>query len=257
MPSDLRPLRLPLLVTGCGRSGTKYISHALQRLGLDVRHEQLGSDGISSWTMAVISENRIYGPPSSTVSFEQIFHQTRDPLSVINSCMSFSETSWDFICDHIDCPRHAPIAIRAATYWLLWNEEVEKIASWRYRIEDFLEPLFEEFCVRLKVNCNKKLVELIPRDFNTRKQGRNLHLLEEEFRQAWPFPTETFRSMVKKKQISCDLTWQALETYDKMLCTKVKAKAAQYGYAPDCGSAELDDAIKATYTKILSGFPSI
>ena len=156
--APMMPLNRRLLVSGCGRSGTKYIAFVLQRMGLDVRHERLGRDGISSWTMAVTTEERFYGPPSSAASFKQVFHQTREPLSVINSCLSFTDRSWDFICENIPCPRAASPDIRAATYWLLWNEKVEKIATWRYRIEDFPGILLEEFFDRLKVSCNRRLI---------------------------------------------------------------------------------------------------
>ena len=37
-----QPVQLPLIVTGCGRTGTKYTAFALRRMGLDVRHERLG-----------------------------------------------------------------------------------------------------------------------------------------------------------------------------------------------------------------------
>jgi hypothetical protein len=166
----MTPIHRPLLVTGCGRSGTKYIAFALSRMGLDVPHECLGRDGISSWTMAVATEKRPYGPPSSLISFEQIFHQTREPLSVINSCLSFTDGSWDFICENMTFPRTAPLVMRAAAYWLLWNEKAEKIATWRYRIEDFPGLLLDEFCNRLEVRCERRLIDSIPRDFNTRKQ---------------------------------------------------------------------------------------
>jgi hypothetical protein len=43
----------PLLVLGIPRGGTGYMAHALTALGLDIGHEALGSDGISSWLFAV------------------------------------------------------------------------------------------------------------------------------------------------------------------------------------------------------------
>ena len=90
-----------LLITGCGRSGTRYTSFALQRLGLDVPHERLGRDGISSWTMAITTEKRPFGPPSSQVSFEQVFHQVRDPIAAIASCMTFNPSSTVGACLHV------------------------------------------------------------------------------------------------------------------------------------------------------------
>jgi hypothetical protein len=173
-----KPVQLPLLVTGCGRSGTKYIAFALRRMGLDVRHERLGRDGISSWTMAVRTERRPYGPPSSASSFKQIFHQTREPLQVIQSCLSFTESSWDFISENVPCPRIAPLIIRAATYWLLWNEKAEEIATWRYRIEDFPDLALEEFRDRLKGFYDRRSIDTIPRNFNTRKQHQSIGQLQ-------------------------------------------------------------------------------
>jgi hypothetical protein len=125
--------------------------------------------------MAVTTERRPYGPPSSVASFKQIFHQTREPLQVIQSCLSFTEGSWDFISENVPCPRIAPLIIRAATYWLLWNEKAEEIATWRYRIEDFPDLLLEEFFYRLKGFYDRRLIDSIPRDFNTRKQGWRFH----------------------------------------------------------------------------------
>jgi hypothetical protein len=81
--------------------------------------------------------------------------------------------------------------------------------------------------------------------------------VEEGFGRLGLSPPEFIRSIVKKRQISRDLTWEALEESDKNLCSKVKAKAAQYGYALDSGYSELNGATDPTYTKILSGSPSI
>jgi hypothetical protein len=226
-------VQLPLLVTGCGRSGTKYIAFALRRIGLDVRHERLGRDGISSWTMAVRTERRPYGPPSSACSFNQIFHQTREPLQVIQSCLSFTESSWDFISENVPCSRIAPLIIRAATYWLLWNEKAEEIATWRYRIEDFPDLVLEEFHYRLKGFYDRRSIDRIPRDFNTRKQGRSFHLTEEAFHRIGLSAPSWLRSTVATSPTSCKVTWARLDALDPKLCAKLKSKAAFYGYAVD------------------------
>jgi hypothetical protein len=206
--------------------------------------------------MAVKTEKRMYGPPSSTIAFDQIFHQTRDPLSVINSCMSFSEESWDFICENIECPRSAPIEIRAGTYWLLWNEKVENIATWRYCIEDFTQRVFAEFCDRLGIRCNRIVVESIPRDLNTRKNGRRFHLIEEGFRRVGFGVPNLIRPAIARTQGGDAITWSALENSDPRLCAKIQAKAVQYGYGLDeqRGAERRSD---SNYTKTLSGSPSI
>lgn len=140
--------RKRLLITGCGRSGTKYVTHLLRRLGLDVPHERMGADGIASWAMAVDADAVVWGVSPRDYDFEHVFHQVRDPREVIASATTFKPRSWDFICAHTPVPADDPVVLRAAKYWYYWNLEAEKIAGWRYRI-DALADVFEEFCARL------------------------------------------------------------------------------------------------------------
>ncbi len=220
-----------LLVTGCGRSGTKYTSILLQRLGIDTPHERLGRDGICSWTMAVRTESRPYGPPSSAVSFREVFHQVREPLAVIRSALSFREESWDYISHHIDCPRFEPPMLRAARYWLLWNEQAERIATWRYRIED-LHDLLPAFCKRIVVQPRSNVLTSLPTDINTRQAGRALHIAEEFFRRiGTTFPTR-LRAALWIPQRRSPLSWDMLTELDPNLSARVQAKAIEYGYEP-------------------------
>lgn len=46
---ELKSLNRPLVITGCPRSGTTYASKYLQANGFDVRHEELGPDGVVGW----------------------------------------------------------------------------------------------------------------------------------------------------------------------------------------------------------------
>lgn len=232
------PFSTRVLITGCGRSGTKYASFALQRLGLEVPHERLGRDGISSWTMAVVAEGRPYGPPSSEVSFQHIFHQVREPLATIASCMTLNSESWDFICRHIECPPFAPALIKAATYWLLWNKKAEEIATWRYRIEDFHDGVAHEICKQMSVSFNKDRVNSIPRNFNTRRQGRAVHIFEELFHKGGFNVPATLRKSVAKPVRRERVTWGALQKADPALCARIKAKATEYGYSTSDGEAE-------------------
>jgi hypothetical protein len=94
-----------LLVTGCGRSGTKFIAALLQNLGMDVRHEQMGADGIATWCMAVESDDSPWGGGRRGVHFKTILHQVRHPLKVIPSLLTFTSPSWEFIEQYVPCPR--------------------------------------------------------------------------------------------------------------------------------------------------------
>ena len=77
------------------------------------------------------------------------------------------------------------------------------MASWRYRIEDLMVSFFEEFCVRLKVNCNKKLVENGFREifFQYTKTGSKtfICLKKASAGLAFPRPTAFFRSIGQEK----------------------------------------------------------
>lgn len=85
-----------LLVTGCGRSGTLYITSCLQKLGLDVRHEEpvppngvMGKDGMVSWFMTVDDSNPALGPGRKYYEFEYVLQLVRHPLKVIASVDQF------------------------------------------------------------------------------------------------------------------------------------------------------------------------
>src|SRR6185437_5691190 len=50
----------PILITGHPRSGTGSAAALCRQFGLDVRHEEVGEDGIASWMMAVDDWNIPY-----------------------------------------------------------------------------------------------------------------------------------------------------------------------------------------------------
>jgi GR25 family glycosyltransferase involved in LPS biosynthesis len=82
--------RRRFLVTGHPRSGTKYMAKLLQSLGLDVRHESMGADGISSWMFAVDADKVPYTGDGTTLrqfSFQHTILAVRHPLDVLASSM--------------------------------------------------------------------------------------------------------------------------------------------------------------------------
>lgn len=220
-----------LLVTGCGRSGTKYIAFVCRRLGLDVRHEELGRDGIASWTMAVNTHRRPYGPSSTACSFTHVFHQVREPLATIESATTFGPEAWSFICSFTSCSLGEPVLLRSARYWLTWNERAEQIAEWQYRVED-LRASFREFCSRLDVACDPAVLARVPTDVNTRRHGRRLHLVEEALERARiDMPTGLRRRLRTPEPGNGRLAYADLDELDPVLSARIREKAAQYGYA--------------------------
>ncbi|MFI5343989.1 MAG: hypothetical protein ACHQUC_07195 [Chlamydiales bacterium] len=158
-----------LLITGCARSGTTYISKVLSHSGLEIGHEKLLKDGCTSWTMAVDSDCSPYGPPSKGIHFEHIFHQARDPLQTISSVYSTEPpASWNFICSVIPNISLADTKLmRAAKYWYYWNLEAERKAEWTYRVED-IEIVWDEMCQRLNISLNRDALATVSKTTNTR-----------------------------------------------------------------------------------------
>jgi hypothetical protein len=124
------PLRLPVLVTGCGRSGTHYTTHLLQLLGLEVNHEALGPAGSVDWHLA---------PPAYRqklrLEFGVVIHQYREPIKVIGSMHTAHRSSWRFIEKHCPEVRTKDPLLRAARYWIYWNRLAERDAALSFPIE--------------------------------------------------------------------------------------------------------------------------
>jgi hypothetical protein len=224
--------RKRLLITGCGRSGTKYITHLLRRLGLDVRHERMGEDGITSWGMAVDAGCVAWGVPFRNFAFDHVFHQVRDPREVIASATTFKPDSWSFIRAHTPISLDEPVLLRAAKYWYYWNLEAEKIAHWRYRIDTFHE-VFDEFCSRLRLTPDRRVLEHVDPDVNTRRRGRAFHLYEELCERLRLEPSRAIKRWLSATSARAGYevpSWEMLRAMDAELTEKIQTKALQYGY---------------------------
>jgi hypothetical protein len=140
------------LITGCGRSGTKYTAKVLQKAGLDVQHEKPGRDGTVSSVWAV--EDTWYPGyhAQKRPEFDLILHQVREPLATIGSLTTALQGSWNWNARHIPIDPKAPSLIKAARYWYYWNLKIEEIAQHRYRVEDMKDE-WEFLCMLLGCNC--------------------------------------------------------------------------------------------------------
>lgn len=87
-----------LLIIGHPRSGTGYMSRLMSSFGLNVGHEKLKKNGISSWMLAV-DEVPPYGDGTkfSDVAFDKIIRVVRHPILVISSSIETeTKESFDF-----------------------------------------------------------------------------------------------------------------------------------------------------------------
>lgn len=164
-----------LLITGCARSGTTYISEVLKQVGLDIKHEALGKDGSASWPMAATtSDDSPWGPSATGIYFEHIFHQVRHPLLVISSVYTTEpEQSWDFICKEI--PEIRPEddhVVKCAKYWYYWNLMAEGKAEWTYQVEE-IEAVLDQMSARLQFPLSKEALDLVSTTTNHR--GAYIH----------------------------------------------------------------------------------
>lgn len=232
--SQTLPSRRRILITGCGRSGTKYTAMLLRLMGFDVGHESLGADGIVSWYLAANCDSSPYGPGSQGLEFDHVFHQVRHPLQVIPSVGSLLEKSWKFVALHTGIDLEEPVLLRSARYWLTWNEFAERKAAWRYRIE-CLPTLYEEFCRRLGIAADPALLSRLPTTINARPgflAEWSRRLAEFSYRRKTWLGTWAHRSLLLLggHRRTDALTWQQLARLDSGLCEQIRQKAIEYGY---------------------------
>jgi hypothetical protein len=64
---------LPLLIIGAPRGGTGFMARAMAEYGLDVGHESIGRDGISSWMFAVEDIDLPFGAPGHASNSRFVF----------------------------------------------------------------------------------------------------------------------------------------------------------------------------------------
>lgn len=219
-----------VLVTGCGRSGTTYVSVLLRKCGVHVPHEHhMGRDGISSWLFAAEASAAPWGPAPSAFRFENVVHLVRDPLAAIPSIATFRESAWAYIEGHIALDPSAPPLARSAMYWLRWNELVEGRADARLRVEDMpgaLQPL----CTELGAPMEVAGLPSMRRNLNTRRYGRLFASLEDRCLRLGVVPTWAARMLAKLPPSYRDLRWAELRALDPRLAEAIHHKALEYGY---------------------------
>lgn len=192
-----------LLIIGCARSGTTYIADVLQKGGLQIGHERMKRDGISSWDLTVNPKKGRWKVCPEKFHFAHIFHQVRDPLKCISSVYKTEDQkSWNYILAHMpeihDEDSHL---VKCAKYWYFWNLKAEERAEWTYRVED-IDLLWDEFEKRLGKKIRREHIQNVPKDTNT-------------------------------KGAHADFTWEDLQKeIEPNLYRNIQLLAQKYGYIP-------------------------
>jgi hypothetical protein len=228
-----------VLITGCGRSGTKYISILLGRCGLEIVHERrMGKDGISSWLFGAESSTAPWGPSPADYSFEHTFHLIRNPLSAIPSIATFSRAAWKYISGHISIEASDSPILRSAKYWLYWNGMVENKTDIRLKIED-MPGAIAILCDRVGAQLDISSIKQVPNDLNTRRYGNLFNIFECTCLDVGLVRNIAFLKKLLSKipPMYDDLTWKDLGALDLSLAEKIYAKALKYGYnSPTSGA---------------------
>lgn len=153
---------MKLLITGCGRSGTKYITHVLNNLGIYVQHEKRGRDGTVDWHQA-----KNLGKIEHR--YDVILHQVRHPLKVISSCQTISNRSWNIIGKEIPIRDRDSLILKCMKYWYYWNKFVDNCCDWTYQLEQIKnEEVFVKFCSYVGVAPHKLALDVMQSDYNKR-----------------------------------------------------------------------------------------
>ena len=223
--------RRRVLVTGCPRSGTRYTTLVLRRLGLDVGHERIGRDGVSSWALAVDAEQTPWGPSWGDVRFDVVLHQVRHPLDVIDSVETLRPASWKFVSEYAPLDPGQSFPIRGALLWCHWNGAAETRAALTYRVEAIAEAL-PLICEAIDVAHDPLAARDVPTDVNTRTRGRAFHLAEESLIRSGIDPGNRLRGVLARSRVGHrrQLTWSRLHESDPRLCERVRELATTYGY---------------------------
>lgn len=200
-------MKLPkVIVTGCPRSGTMYVSALLRKLGVRVGHEAFcaGEQGMVAWWWPIHGAHSRWMPSPSwdiNTTPQVRLHQVRHPLKVINSMGHI--TTWDRIGKYIDVGTNRNTGRRRMLMALNWNKLCEQFVgpdSHRYRIEQ-LPDIFDEFCSWVGCEPNRGAF--------ARVQHRNKRDPNREYN---------------------DYTWDDLSEIDAELCEQVKEMGRRYGY---------------------------
>jgi|GEM_PF-61610 len=129
-----------ILVVGHPKSGSGYMTQLLQSFGLDIGHELMKQDGISSWMFAVIDENNPfalnkYAKTRKYSFFKYIIHHVRNPQETIPSIIrdnQFSDLSYQFRKKHIqkqlgiNLDEYSTELEKAVISFLCWNAIIEQ-----------------------------------------------------------------------------------------------------------------------------------
>jgi len=197
------------IITGCGRSGTKYTTELLTELGVKCSHEKIFPDITDSNKGILLRPFYKMGlckikwnfPPLGEAAWEAtpflryisddvvIFHQVRNPISFIKSRytkgMTYKGTRKHVKTNH-NPYEYENLSFESqilywASFWIEWNKMSLKNSSkkkyYQYKIEDLndkvLAHMFSALNIQIKEEIIKEKIKKLSKNINTRKHIQN------------------------------------------------------------------------------------
>lgn len=212
--ADLTPgaLRRDLLVTGCGGSGTGWVTQLLERNELRVTHDfGLGRDGIVTnacdgrkvWLLAGDPRHLSDMLIVPVADFSQVVHLVRHPLLTIGSVHAKWHrygSVWPHVRAVVSELSDGKVTQwGAALYWLRWNQLTESCAMATFRFEQLLEDPSDLFAL----------------------VGRRYKKTPDRNQRVLPSDTTWYPS------------WSELRSIDSGLTMQIRELAERYGYVDD------------------------
>jgi len=161
------PLVRKFVVSGCGRSGTLYMTKVLDILGFEVGHEGVLKNGTSSWYLTEKS-HADYIKKAFEGHDVTYIHIVRNPLNVITSmwqCENLkNRMALRFVRDHY--PNFDQIQSLEAVikWWIFWNMQTSSNfpINVTLPIEQLQMPdALHNFCKQIKVKYTPKKFQKI------------------------------------------------------------------------------------------------
>jgi len=120
----MTPKTKEFLVTGVGRSGTKYMSELFTNLGYPIGHERMGEYGKSCWQTAA--------HPEVCCKFNHIINVVRNPVHIVRSFFSYwpakqKEMLVNFRKKFISIERESDILTQAVQIFVGWNRLITSL----------------------------------------------------------------------------------------------------------------------------------
>lgn len=155
----------PFLILGHPRSGTSYMATLFQIFGLDVLHEAIGKDGISSWGYVTwhLPPYRFDGHSRLDFQFEHIIQVVRNPIKTVASVAFTEQDSLAWRKQFVNIFTDHPV-----------SQAVESILGWNkliYAQKPNLVCKLENSAEQLATYLNKPLPQILPPPTNTRSHN--------------------------------------------------------------------------------------